>query len=84
MNIILIYAQKNKNKNNDYIRTELTKLQVTQNELESLPPMGELRRMVTLHCNHNKIKELPDFYGCEKLKEIHIANNCLKVKMIYF
>lgn len=62
---------------------DLLKFDLTQNELKSLPPLGELRRMITLHCNHNNIEELPNFYGCSALKEVHMANNLIKVQFFF-
>jgi len=41
--------------------------------------MGELRKLECLYAQHNNIKELPEFAGCETLKEIHISNNFIKV-----
>lgn len=40
--------------------------------------MGELRKLECLYVQHNDIEELPDFSGCDSLKEIHISNNFIK------
>lgn len=56
-------------------------MNVNNNNLKKLPPLGELRKMEILDANHNDIDELPDFYGCTALKEIYLANNYIKVKL---
>ncbi|CAG4985752.1 unnamed protein product [Colias eurytheme] len=57
---------------------DLKKFNISNNNLKNLPPMGELRKMEILDANHNNIEELPDFYGCNALKEIYLANNFIK------
>lgn len=53
------------------------------NDLTQLPPlMGDLRKLECLYAQHNDITELPNFAGCETLKEVHISNNFLKVIMV--
>lgn len=53
------------------------------NSLQKLPSdMGDLRKLECLYVQHNDIEELPNFQGCEALKEIHISNNFIKVKEI--
>ncbi|XP_049696309.2 leucine-rich repeat-containing protein 40 [Helicoverpa armigera] len=58
---------------------DLKKLNISNNSLKKLPPLGELRKMEILDANHNDIEELPDFYGCNALKEIYMANNFIKI-----
>lgn len=51
-----------------------------KNDLVDLPEnMGQLRKMECLYAQHNDIVALPNFNGCEMLKEIHISNNFIKV-----
>lgn len=49
------------------------------NDLQKLPANMELRKLEFIYAQHNDIAELPDFNGCESLKEIHISNNFIKV-----
>uniref|UniRef100_A0A2A4K533 Disease resistance R13L4/SHOC-2-like LRR domain-containing protein n=1 Tax=Heliothis virescens TaxID=7102 RepID=A0A2A4K533_HELVI len=58
---------------------DLKKLNISNNSLKKLPPLGELRKMEILDANHNDIEELPDFYGCNALKELYMANNFIKI-----
>lgn len=58
---------------------DLKKMNISNNNLKKLPPLGELRKMEILDANHNDIEELPDFYGCSALRELYIANNYIKV-----
>lgn len=57
---------------------DLKKFNIGNNCLKKLPPLGELRKMEIFDANHNDIEELPDFFGCTALKEIYLANNCIK------
>lgn len=58
----------------------LHKLDIMKNDLVDLPEnMGQLRKMECLYAQHNDIVTLPNFNGCEMLKEIHISNNFIKV-----
>uniref|UniRef100_A0A182FGB9 Disease resistance R13L4/SHOC-2-like LRR domain-containing protein n=1 Tax=Anopheles albimanus TaxID=7167 RepID=A0A182FGB9_ANOAL len=57
----------------------LHKLDLSKNDLKRLPPvMGELRKLECFYVQHNDIDELPDFTGCETLKELHMANNFIR------
>lgn len=49
------------------------------NDLIALPEdMGSLRKLQCLYVQHNDIKELPDFDGCD-LQELHVSNNFIEV-----
>lgn len=63
---------------------DLKKLNISNNNLKKMPPLGELRKMEILDANHNDIEELPDFYGCTALKEIYLANNYIKVSYEFY
>lgn len=55
-------------------------MDVTHNNLKFLPnKMGELRKLQFLYAQHNDIKEIPDFEGCEHVEELFFGNNFLKV-----
>lgn len=41
--------------------------------------MSELRKLECLYAQHNDIKELPEFIGCDSLREIHLSNNFITV-----
>lgn len=41
--------------------------------------MSELRKLECLYAQHNDIKELPEFIGCDALREIHLSNNFITV-----
>lgn len=41
--------------------------------------MGEMRKLQTLHAQHNDIENLPTFEGCEYIQELHFGNNYIKV-----
>lgn len=59
-----------------YLILGLKKLDLVHNELTALPKaMGEMRKLECLYVQHNNIGELPEFVGCESIKEIHISNN---------
>lgn len=60
----------------------LIKLDVTHNELKSLPPMGELRKLQFLYATHNDILKMPDCEGCESLQELYLGNNFIEVSNI--
>lgn len=41
---------------------------------------GQLRKLEVVYAGSNALTELPSFEGCESLKEIHMANNRIKVR----
>lgn len=62
----------------------LQRLDLTRNDLDCLPDfMGELRRIEFIYAQHNNIRNLPNFTGCDALKEIHLANNFIVVSNCY-
>lgn len=57
----------------------LNKLDVTHNDLKSLPKMAGLRKLQFLYAQHNDIEELPDMEGCENIQQLFFGNNFIKV-----
>ncbi|XP_024938100.1 leucine-rich repeat-containing protein 40 isoform X2 [Cephus cinctus] len=55
----------------------LKKLDANSNNLEILPPFGELRHMEVLVLHTNNLKNFPDTTGCAALRELHLANNSI-------
>lgn len=43
--------------------------------------MSELRKLECLYAQHNDITELPEFIGCDALREIHLSNNFITVSL---
>lgn len=58
----------------------LIKLDVIHNELKSLPPLGELRKLQFMYATHNNILKIPDCEGCESLQELYLGNNFIEVR----
>jgi Leucine-rich repeat (LRR) protein len=57
----------------------LHKLDVGDNQISFLPPLGDLRKLEMLFLQHNQLVALPDVKGCMALKELHLADNFIKV-----
>jgi len=57
----------------------LHKLDVSDNQISFLPPLGDLRKLEMLFLQHNQLVALPDVKGCTALKELHLADNTVKV-----
>lgn len=57
----------------------LIKLDLTHNELVTLPALGELRKLQILYVTHNNIEAIPDCDGCENIQELHFGNNFIQV-----
>ncbi|KAJ9601653.1 hypothetical protein L9F63_000186 [Diploptera punctata] len=56
----------------------LHKLDVSDNQISVLPPLGDLRKLELLFLQHNQLVTLPNVTGCVALKEMHLAENCIK------
>lgn len=57
----------------------LHKLDVSDNQISFLPPLGDLRKLEMLFLQHNQLVAFPDVKGCMALKELHLADNTIKV-----
>jgi Leucine-rich repeat (LRR) protein len=57
----------------------LHKLDVSDNQISFLPRLGDLRKLEMLFLQHNQLVALPDVKGCLALKELHLADNIIKV-----
>jgi len=56
----------------------LRSLNVSNNQLSSLPSINRLKSLTLLNLNNNKLKELPDcFNNLQNLKQLHLRNNML-------
>lgn len=49
------------------------------NNLETVPPLGEMRRLEVLVLHNNKLSTFPDLTGCTALRELDLANNAITV-----
>lgn len=56
----------------------LQKLDVTYNNLQKLPKLGEMRKLQFLYAQHNDINELPDMEGSEHVEQLYFGNNFIK------
>lgn len=56
----------------------LIKLDLTHNELVTLPALGELRKLQIVYVTHNNIEAIPDCDGCENIQELHFGNNFIQ------
>lgn len=58
----------------------LQKLNASYNDLEMLPPLGELRKVETVMLQTNKLTTFPDMSGCIQLRVLHLADNNITVR----
>lgn len=49
------------------------------NQLEMLPPLGELRKAEKIMFQFNNLKKFPDISGCSALTVLHLDNNNILV-----
>ena len=62
---------------------DLTELDLHHNEIASLPSgLGRLSKLTTLYLAYNRIVALPSDVRMPALRELHLANN--HVKVIFF
>lgn len=54
-------------------------LDVSFNQLETLPPLGELRKVERIMFQSNNLQEFPDISGCSALTVLHLDNNNIPV-----
>ncbi|KAG8236960.1 hypothetical protein J437_LFUL016156 [Ladona fulva] len=54
-------------------------MDLAYNKLSDLPPLGELRKLEILYLQHNLLSSSPNLVGCVNLKELHLADNSIKV-----
>lgn len=58
----------------------LQKLNASYNDLEMLPPLGELRKVETVMLQTNKLTTFPDMSGCIQLRILHLTDNNITVR----
>lgn len=61
------------------LKIALQMLDASYNQLEILPPLGELRKVETVMLQANKLTTFPDMSGCTLLKVLHLADNNITV-----
>lgn len=73
----LYYTRKKKKLNTQvYISfAALKKLDVSNNCLEIIHPLGELGKIEKLDFRMNNLSAFPDVRGCTSLQELHLAHN---------
>lgn len=54
-------------------------LDVSFNQLETLPPLGELRKVEKIMFQSNNLQEFPDISGCSALTVLHLDDNNIPV-----
>ena len=64
------------------MKIALQKLNASYNQLEMLPPLGELRKVETVILQSNKLTTFPDMSGCTLLRILHLADNNITVRTI--
>jgi len=62
-----------------YFLIALKTLDVSFNQLEMLPPLGELRKVERIMFQSNNLQEFPDISGCSALTVLHLDNNNIPV-----
>jgi len=62
-----------------YLPIALKTLDVSFNQLETLPPLGELRKVERIMFQSNNLQEFPDISGCSALTVLHLDNNNIPV-----
>lgn len=60
-------------------QTALKTLDASFNQLEVLPPLGELRKVERIMFQSNNLKGFPDISGCSALTVLHLDNNNIPV-----
>lgn len=69
------------------ICTALKVLDASFNQLEILPPLGELRKAEEIMFQSNNLKKFPDISGCSALTVLHLDNNnilvCVNIYIYY-
>jgi hypothetical protein len=60
--------------------TVLRELDLCNNEISVLPPLGELRKLEVLRADHNMLTDVPDMRGCLTIREMHVGWNCIEVR----
>ena len=56
----------------------LKKLDVSNNCLEIVHPLGELGKIERLDLRMNDLSNFPDLRGCTSLQELYLSHNCIK------
>ncbi|XP_049806469.1 leucine-rich repeat-containing protein 40-like isoform X1 [Schistocerca nitens] len=51
---------------------------LNDNKISDLPPLGELRKLYFLNLGKNSLTRIPNFMGCESLKELLMGNNAIE------
>ena len=61
------------------VMVNLRSLNVSNNQLSSIPLISKLKSLTLLNLNNNKLKDLPDcFDNLQNLKQLHLRNNLLE------
>lgn len=60
----------------------LQKLDAGYNQLEILPPLGELRKVETMILQTNKLTTFPQISGCTLLRVLHLEDNNITVRTL--
>lgn len=55
----------------------MKKLDVSNNCLEIVHPLGELRKIEKLDLHMNSLTSFPDITGCSSLQEIYLSHNSI-------
>lgn len=62
-----------------YFLAALKTLDVSFNQLDTLPPLGELRKVEKIMLQSNNLQEFPDISDCSALTVLHLDNNKIPV-----
>ncbi|KAF4522135.1 hypothetical protein B566_EDAN012597 [Ephemera danica] len=60
------------------VTTVLRELDLSNNEVSVLPPLGELRKLEMFRADHNMLTQVPDLRGCLCVREMHVGGNCIE------